>query len=153
MSNVANPSRPTNEKNEDTAAKVGNAAADLTNQAGNYVSEMGQNVASSVRQGAEQAASYVGHRADDARTAVGSSMKSFSESIRAAAPQDDTMMHSAACSVADSLENTGKYLEEQGFNGMVEDMTETIKRNPIPAVCIAAGVGFLLAKACTSTRS
>jgi ElaB/YqjD/DUF883 family membrane-anchored ribosome-binding protein len=158
MSNVANPSRPQNEKApqekaEDTAATLGNAASDLASQAGNYASEMGQNVASSVRQGAEQAAGYVSHRAEDARVAVGSSFKSFGESIRAAAPAEDNMIHSAACSVADSLENTGKYLEEKGFDGMAQDMTEAIKRNPIPAVFIAAGIGFLLARACTSSRS
>jgi ElaB/YqjD/DUF883 family membrane-anchored ribosome-binding protein len=63
------------------------------------------------------------------------------------------MMHTAADSFASGLETAGKYLEEQDFSHMAEDMTNLIRRNPIPAVCIAAGIGFLLARACTSSRS
>ncbi|QDU29689.1 hypothetical protein ETAA8_48040 [Anatilimnocola aggregata] len=150
MSNVANP-RTKNEEN--SAGNLATAATDIANEAGTYVADMSKNVASSVKHGAEQAASYVGHRAVDAKSAIGSSLKSAGESLRSAAPQEEDMMHSAACSVAETLENTGKYIEEQGFSGMAEDMTTMIKRNPIPAVLIAAGVGFLLAKACTTSRS
>jgi ElaB/YqjD/DUF883 family membrane-anchored ribosome-binding protein len=64
------------------------------------------------------------------------------------------MMHGAAAYLADTLESTGGYLGEHDFNAMAADVTNVIRRNPIPAVCIAAGIGFLLAKACTpSSRS
>ena len=49
-----------------------------------------------------------------------------------------------------TLENTGKYLEEEGLSGIASDVTALIKRNPIPALFIGIGVGFLLARACTS---
>ncbi|WP_425614136.1 hypothetical protein NA78x_003997 [Anatilimnocola sp. NA78] len=148
MSNVANQARA---KAEDATASLSNAASGMAQDAGNYVQDMSKNVASSVGKGAEQAATYMGHRAEDAKTALGGSLKSAGESLRAACPEEESMMHSAACSVADTLENTGKYIEEQGFNGMVEDITATIKRNPIPAIFIAAGIGFLVARACTSS--
>lgn len=164
MSNVANPSRPANEGQENSASNVaaavnekaaeaGNFLADKANEAGKYVAENAKNMASSAMHSAESAASYVGHRADDARCAVGSSIKSAADSLRSAAPQENGMMHDAAGSVAATLENAGKYIEEQGFDAMAEDVTNAIRRNPIPAVCIAAGIGFLLARACTSSRA
>ncbi len=161
MSNVANPTRPLSEENSagkfaaaasDKAKEVGNYVSDKANEAGKYVAENAKNLASSALHSAENAASYVGHRAEDARSSLGGSLKSAGESLRSAAPEQ-AVMHDAACSVAETLENTGRYIQEQDFSAMTEDMTNVIRRNPIPAVLIAAGVGFLLAKACTSSRS
>jgi hypothetical protein len=56
------------------------------------------------------------------------------------------MLGSATGAVADSLENTGRYIQEEGILGMVEDVTELIRRNPIPAMMVGVGIGFLLAK-------
>ena len=168
MSNVANPSRPMNEGSDkgqdknaasmaaavtEKANEAGTFLADKANEAGKYVADSAKNVASSAMHSANDAASYVGHRADDARSVVGSSIKSAADSLRSAAPQESGMMHDAAGSVAATLESAGKYIEEQGFDAMAEDVTNAIRRNPIPAVCIAAGIGFLLARACTSSRS
>src|SRR4030095_2267118 len=94
------------------------------------------------------AASYVGKKADDGLAAVGSGLKSFGDTVRHTGPQRD-MVKDATCAVADTLENTGKYLEEEGLAGIAEDMTNLIKRNPIPALLIGVGVGFLLARALT----
>jgi hypothetical protein len=164
MSNVANPiqnqeHKPGQSKEHasfgagvaETAESASNFLADKANQAGQYVSEQANKMASSAMHSAENAGQYVGHRAEDARHAVGSSIKSVAESIKSAAPEG--MMHDAACSLATSLESTGKYIDEHGINAMTEDLTNVIKRNPLPSVLIAAGVGFLLAKACTSSRS
>ena len=35
---------------------------------------------------------------------------------------------------------------DQGFSGLAEDMTTMIRRNPIPALLIGFGLGFLLAR-------
>lgn len=162
MSNVANPSREQNDANtsggvasaiSEKANEAGTYLADKANEAGKYVSDSAKQMASSAMDSCGSAASFVGHKADDARCAVGSSMKSAADSIRGAAPQEDGMMHSAADSFAATLESAGKYIEDQDFSAMTEDLTNVIRRNPIPAVCIAAGLGFLLARACTSSRS
>jgi ElaB/YqjD/DUF883 family membrane-anchored ribosome-binding protein len=163
MSNVANPSRPANENNENNAGKVASAVsekaneagtflADKANEAGKFVAENAKNLASSAMHSAENAASYMGQCADDTRSSVGGSIKQMGESLRSAAPED-SMMHDAAGSVASTLESAGQYISEHGFDNMAEDMTNMIRRNPIPAVCIAAGIGFLLARASTSSRS
>ena len=154
MSNVANPMQKQETFGANVAEKAeeaGNFLADKANQAGQYVSEQASKVASSAMHSAENAGQFVGQKAEDARHAVGSGIKSMAESIKSAAPEG--MMHDAACSLATSLESTGKYIDEHGINAMTEDMTNVIKRNPLPSVLIAAGIGFLLAKACTSSRS
>jgi hypothetical protein len=158
MSNVANPMQPKNEDHTtsgNTIAKqaenAGTFLADKANQVGQYVSEQTNKMASSALHSAENAGAYVGHRADDARHAMGTGIKSMGESLKSAAP--DGMMHDAACSLAGSLESTGRYLEDHGLTAMTEDLTNVIKRNPLPSVLIAAGIGFLLARACTPSRS
>ena len=162
MSNVANPQthEENTKKNTGATAAVSDAAnqagaylADKANEAGKFVADNAKTLASSAMHKAEDAAGYVGKCAEDSRSTVGGSIKSMADSIRSAAPQDSGMMHDAAGSFASTLESAGKYIEEQDFSHMAEDMTNMIRRNPIPAVCIAAGIGFLLARACTSSRS
>ena len=162
MSNVANPSRNRNEENTtgnmaaavtDKAEETGSYLADKANEAGKYVADTANSVASSAMHSAENAATYVGEKVGDAKSAVGGGIKSAGESLRSAAPQEDGTMHDAACSVADSLENAGKYIQDHDFAAISEDVTNVIRRNPIPSVLIAAGVGFLLAKALTSSRN
>jgi hypothetical protein len=52
--------------------------------------------------------------------------------------------------VAGALESSGRYLEEQGLSGIGEDLTNLIRRNPLPAILLGIGLGFLLARATTS---
>jgi hypothetical protein len=76
-------------------------------------------------------------------------MQSFADTVRQHGPSSG-MLGSATSAVADTLENTGEYLESHGLSGMAGDLTDMIRRNPIPALLIGIGVGFLLARA---TRS
>jgi len=133
------------------AEEAGTLLADKASQAGQYVSDQASKLASSAMHSMEGTGAYVGQKADDARHSMGSGIKAMGEQLKQAAPEG--MMHDAACSLASSLESTGQYLEEHGFSAMTEDLTNVIKRNPLPSVFIAAGIGFLLAKACTSSRS
>jgi hypothetical protein len=48
--------------------------------------------------------------------------------------------------VAETLESGGRYLKEEGLEGMAEDLTDLIRKNPIPAVLMGIGLGFLLAR-------
>src|SRR5262249_46761286 len=107
--------------------------------------------ASSVARTASEAASIVGQKADDAASAVGSGMKSLAGSIRENAPREG-ILGSAGSSVARTLEGGGRYLQEEGLSGMMEDVTNLIRRNPLPALLIGIGIGFLLART-TSRRS
>jgi hypothetical protein len=60
------------------------------------------------------------------------------------------MMGTAASRVADTLETGGRYLQEHGLSGIGDDFSNLIRRNPIPAVLVGIGVGFLLARSLRS---
>jgi hypothetical protein len=56
------------------------------------------------------------------------------------------MLGKASEAVASTLEKGGSYLQDKNLSGMADDVTEMIKRNPIPAVLIGVGLGFLLGR-------
>jgi ElaB/YqjD/DUF883 family membrane-anchored ribosome-binding protein len=94
---------------------------------------------------AKQAASSVGDRAESAVTGAGKGMENLAQTIRDRGPQEG-MLGSATSAVAGTLESGGRYLEEQGLSGIAEDVTNLIRRNPIPAVLVGVGLGFMLAR-------
>lgn len=125
----------------DVKDKVQDTAHSFTERAG----EMASNVAH--RTG--EMASTVGKKVDSGVSAAGSGMQSFADTVRERGPSSG-MLGSATSAVADTLESTGQYLESHGLSGIAEDLTGLIRRNPIPALLIGIGVGFLIARA---TRS
>ena len=123
------------------------AAADTAAAVGQKASE----AASSVSDKAGQVASTVGQKAEAAASTVGSGMQSLAGAIRDKGPHGG-VAGSVTSGVADKLESGGRYLEEHGLSGIGKDMTEVIRRNPLPALLLGIGLGFLLARA-TSQRS
>jgi hypothetical protein len=128
------------------ASDFANKAQDKAAEAASKAKEMGSNVTQKIG----GAASFVGKKAEDAASAMGAGMKSLGGTIREHAPHSG-VAGSASTTVADSLETGGRYLQEHGFGGMCADLTNVIRRNPIPALLIGVGTGFLLARA-TSRR-
>jgi hypothetical protein len=53
----------------------------------------------------------------------------------------------AASSVAGALETGGRYLQEHDLSDVSNDLVNLIRHNPIPAVLISMGIGYLLARA------
>jgi len=98
---------------------------------------------------AKDLAGSAGKMAENATSSVGSGIESLAHSIRDNAPHEG-MLGSAASTVASTLEQGGRYLREEGLSGLADDMTNTIRRNPIQSILVAVAVGFLLARA---TRS
>lgn len=114
--------------------------------------EVASNVAdttSSLADKARDAGNKAVEKSDSAVESVGSGIKNFAGTIRENMPHQG-VVGNASDSVANALESSGRYLEEKGLSGIGGDVTDLIKRNPIPALLIAVGVGFLLASA---TRS
>jgi len=124
-------------------------AADKARDAASHAGQALQGAASAAGQAVQQAASSAAHtagqRAEQATTSVGSGMQSLADTVRHKGP-DGGVLGSASHAVADTLENTGKYIEDKNLSGMMDDMTGMIKRNPIPAVLIGLGIGFLLGR-------
>jgi hypothetical protein len=59
-------------------------------------------------------------------------------------------MGTASSAVADTLDRGGRYLQEEGLQGLGEDLTTLIRRNPIPAVLVGIAVGYLIARSVRS---
>jgi hypothetical protein len=106
-------------------------------------------VASNVGHRLSDAASAVGRGADSAVSGAGRGMESFADTVRDHGPSSG-VLGKATSAVADGLDNAGEYLESHGLSGIAEDVTNLVRRNPIPALLIGIGVGYLLARA---TRS
>ena len=92
-----------------------------------------------------QAGTAVHQAADSATTAVGSGMESLAGKVRDNLPREG-MVGSAACAVASTLESGGQYLKEKTPGDMLEDVTNLLRKNPMTAVLIGLGVGFLIAR-------
>lgn len=124
---------------------VGNLA-DKARETEGHVADRMKDFAS---QGADRAKDFgksATNMADSATAKVGSGVESMADKLRDSAPREG-MVHNAAAKVADTLERSGRYLQEEGITGMADDLTNVIKRNPIPAVLIGIGVGYLIAHA------
>jgi hypothetical protein len=121
-----------------------------THQAAGGAAERARELASTAGEKARDLGAAVGQRADDAASAVGGGMRSLAGTLRERAPREG-MLGSASSSVAGTLESGARYLEEHGMSGMMDDLAGLVRRNPIPAVLVGIGIGFLLAR--TTSRS
>lgn len=134
------------DKASDFASHAADKASNLASQAADKASSM----ASQVADKASDYASRAGEKIENAASSVGTGMKNLAGTVRDNTPNSG-YLGTASDRVADTLEAGGKYLEDKGFSGMADDMAGLIKRNPIPAVLIGIGLGYLIA--CTTRRS
>jgi len=119
---------------------------DKAAEAAREAKEAAKGVASTVANTASNVASAVGTRADDAAAAAGRGIQSMAESIREHTP-DSGYVGTAARTVSDTIASGGRYLEKEKLSGAADDFTEVVRSHPVPALLIAMGVGFLLARA------
>ncbi|MGH7231111.1 MAG: hypothetical protein ACREJU_07100 [Nitrospiraceae bacterium] len=83
--------------------------------------------------------------ADQAAMAAGEKLRVAADMIREKAPQEGTI-GATATAVAESFDEAGLYLQEQGFTGAREDVELLIRRYPIQSLLLGLGVGYLLAR-------
>lgn len=118
------------ERGKEAAATVTERIKEAGSQVGQVVSNVGSNI---------------GHTADSATESLGSGMQSLGEKVRDKGPESG-IFGKATEKVASALEEGGKYLQEEKLSGMFEDLTNMIRRNPLPALLVGVGLGFLLAR-------
>jgi len=151
----------TQQKERDGAAAVADSARETASRAGDLMKDTAATVAQKTRAAVKdaaatvadktsEAASFLGHKCDDASAAVGKEMESLGNTIRSKGPQEG-VLGNAGAAVASSLESCGKELEG-GMSGMAEDLTNTIRRHPVPAILVGVGVGFMLAYCLTKSQ-
>jgi len=129
------------EKTREAAAGAG----EKMKEGATGVMEKVKDAASHAGQAVGNVASNVGQRADDAACSVGQRMESLGEKVQERGP-DSGILGKASHAVGGALERGGRYLEEKRISGMAGDLTDLIKRNPIPALLVGIGLGFLLAR-------
>jgi hypothetical protein len=132
-----------------TAKETASSAADKAKDIASSFAEKTKEGASAVAHSVQDAATTMGRKAEDATSTVGSGMQSLAGSIRENLPREG-MLGSASTAVAGTLESGGRYLQEEGIKGIVEDLGNLVRRNPIPALLLGIGIGYLIAR---STRS
>lgn len=127
---------------------VGNACAQAASTAGEAIRSNAGNMAEQAKEMANRASSYLDSKANEATTAIGESLKSAGSAIRRGAPQEGSMGQ-ASSAVAQTLADTGDYIETQGIQGIENDIANLIKKNPIPSLLMGVGLGFMLARLLT----
>lgn len=133
------------EKTREAAANAGEKTREAAHTVGDKAKEAASAVGELVSSATSSAAGAVGRAADKATSSAGSGVKHLGETIREKGPQSG-MLGSATRAVGDTLEQGGRYVEEEGLSGMMNDLTDVIRRNPMPSVLIAIGVGFLIGR-------
>ena len=115
------------------------------------VADHARDMASAASHKAQDLASSAEKHADQAVSSVGSGMQNLAGAIREKAPHEG-ILGNASSRIANTLDSGGRYLQEEGLSGVAQDLTDVIRRNPIPALFVGIGLGFLLARATTSRR-
>lgn len=122
---------------------------DKAKEAGAQAVEKAREAVSSVGEMAGQAASAVGKKADDYASSAGSDIAGWGKNLSESSPHTG-IVGQASQALATTLKEGGHYLEDAKLSGMADDVTKLIKQNPVPAVLIGVGIGFILGRACRS---
>jgi hypothetical protein len=149
MASTLSPNKNRHDENPSKPCQPGAGPADRAKEVIDSLGDKAKDTVDSVAQTAEDATAYVARKAEDATNAVGDGLKSLGNTVRAHTPHEG-IVGDASAALANALGSTGRYLQEEGLKGVTEDVTNLIRRNPIPALLVAFGAGFLIARATTS---
>ncbi len=89
--------------------------------------------------------SQTGHKGDQMAAAVGERLGSAADTLRATLPQEGRF-GDAVRAVTDGLEASGNYLQKQGLSGAIDEVESLIRRYPIQALLLGAGLGYALSR-------
>jgi len=123
--------------------------ADKAKDAVHSAADVTRDAASHAGQAVSSAASNVGKKAEEWTAAAGNKVESLADTVRDKGPTSG-VLGKANEAVASTLEKTGEYMHDKNLTGMMNDMSDLIKRNPIPALLVGLGVGYLLGRALRS---
>jgi len=126
-----------------------NAPMEKAKDVASHVMDKTKEAASSVGEMVSNAATSVGKTAENLTASAGSGIKNLGDTLVHKAPHEG-MLGDASQAVAKTIKEGGRYIEEAGLSGMADDLTELIRRNPVPAVLVGLGVGFLIGRALRS---
>lgn len=85
------------------------------------------------------------HKGDQMAAAVGEKLGSAADTLRGTLPQEGRL-GGVTRAVTDRLEASGNYLQERGLTGAIEEVESLIRRYPIQALLVGAGLGYALSR-------
>jgi len=130
--------------NEGTASMTRNAGQETEN-AKQYVSQSATNAYNDAKAKAQELGTATAEKVSGATRVVGGKISSLAGTIRENVPQEGTM-GSTAQAVANQLDNAGSYLQDKALENMTQDVSELIRRYPLPSLLIGVGIGYLLSR-------
>jgi hypothetical protein len=122
-----------------------NQAADKAKEVAVSVGQMASHAASAVGVMASQAATDVGRKADEFTASAGVGIQGLGDRLGKQAPQSG-LLGSVSHAAARTVKEGGEYIENAKLSGMTEDIAQLVRRNPIPAVLIAIGLGWFVGR-------
>ena len=120
-------------------------AAGKAKEAVASVGEMASHAGSAVGAMASQTACDVGKKADELTASAGVGIQGLGDRLSKNAPHSG-VLGNASQAVAKTVRDGGEYLEGAKLSGMTEDVAQLVRRNPIPAVLIAIGLGWFVGR-------
>jgi len=120
----------TMDKARDMASNVADRAKDAAGNVADKAKDMASNVADTARDWASSAASAVS-------TGVGT----VADKVR-----DSDVVNKAGEYAQEAWETGSRYWQEHSVKDMADDLAGVIRRNPIPALLVGIGLGYLLAR-------
>jgi len=131
----------TSEGTNGTTRNVGQEAEN----AKQYVSQTAANAYGDAKAKAQELGTAAAEKVGGATRVVGEKISSLAGTIRENVPQEGSI-GSAAQTVANQLDNAGSYLQDKALGNMTQDVSELIRRYPIPSLLIGVGIGYLLSR-------
>lgn len=122
-------------KSDDVSAKTeeaANKAKDVVDQG----KRKAEDVASKAQDGADEGLDKAANKMDDA-----------ADMIRQRGSEQGGTVGSVASTAADTMESASSFLHNTDTSEMMDQVEAYIRQNPTQSLLIAAGVGFVLAKA------
>lgn len=129
---------------EGTAGMTRNAGQEGEN-AKQDISQSVANAYGDAKAKAQELGTAAAEKVGGATKVVGEQISSLAGTIREKVSQEGTI-GSAAQTVANQLDNAGSYLQDKALGNMTQDVSELIRRYPIPSLLIGVGLGYLLSR-------
>jgi ElaB/YqjD/DUF883 family membrane-anchored ribosome-binding protein len=152
---MANNTTGTSSGNRGADPRPGSMGSNLQN-AGDKARDMARDAVESARDTAtgvmDRARDVAGNVGDKARNVASSVADTARDWASGAvgAVKDSDVVNKAGDYVQDAWETGSRYVHDHSIKDMAEDVAGVIRRNPIPALLVGIGLGFILARSLRS---
>jgi hypothetical protein len=124
-----------------TMANMQNAAGNLADKTRDATRSTVESVRDTATGVMDRAKDVAGNVADTARDWASGAVN---------AVKDSDVVNKAEQYVSNAWETGSRYIHEHNLSDMAEDVAGVIRRNPIPAMLVGIGLGFILARSLRS---